>query len=534
MCSVLALQNPTPGKDAWYDNALLLLDQLGEKDRSEFVLWLLARRPLEWLAAHGVLAELSDSISEELLPEVARWTVQITVTKKMLRGWSITYLGFWSRILPYAKYHRDFVGTLMPAILRDSASPLCWREATDSLIYCLRELPSSDALTIIDNMMSTSVPAGSDEDLVRWDIISNACFRRAELFDAYLDWLLKQPFCDPTGAYVIRRLEKTRDWQFSPAELQMHPENNEEIRNWIRTEIRRYCDQKMPEAGRTSTVQMPFRPHCILYATWPDEETEIVDSLVKAVDMPDVLVTTKIGPLRALGYLVLRLPEVTADRICDEAIRWLHAGVTGREITFGGPHSIAQFQGPAHRATFTSVLFLADLVLCRAPGRVGDHIASWLLANGLRQPAGSEYLIFRMMARSGLASDNAHSSLASISEAVVDRAVNECILTFLYLLAPLDGTTSVIAAAPPATRKLFLGLWKLRLRELATHRLPSVRKAVGLALNAWQKLVTQHPEWGTDDDLEATRVMLTKDARASVRHAAQQTSESVNPSHIAT
>jgi len=81
MCCVLSLRDPQKGKDSSYDDAILLLDHLTEEVRSELIRWLLARRPVEWRGAHRVLRELADSIPEDQAVDVARWTVQLSLSQ---------------------------------------------------------------------------------------------------------------------------------------------------------------------------------------------------------------------------------------------------------------------------------------------------------------------------------------------------------------------------------------------------------------------------------------------------------------------
>ena len=137
-----------------------------------------------------------------------------------------------------------------------------------------------------------------------------------------------------------------------------------------------------------------------------------------------------------------------------------------------------------------------------------------------------------MMARLGLAPDGDHFNFIGISEAVVNQSVADdptaCVQTFRYLLAPPDGTTAVILAASLPARRLLFRLWDVRLRELADHRLPSVRTEVALAIKAWQDLEREHPDWGSTEGLDSVRLKLSKDPRASVRHAIRPVSDHGN------
>jgi len=387
----------------------------------------------------------------------------------------------------------------------------------------LREASLTDAQKVIDLMIGVNVQPNLPESLERWNIIFNVCLRRSQLFETYKPWLISEPEVNPITMYIIVRVENTQNWHLSPEDLQMVPENNKEMRDWMRQQIRTYCDKILPEQGRKTMIQLSLSPRLILWVTWPDDESELVESSVKAVDLPEVLVLTKTGPLQALAFLALRLPDVTANRICDEAVRWLHDGVPGREITMGGPHSVLQFRGANYGSVFPAVLFLADLALSRAPSRVGEPVANWLLQHGLRQSAENAHRVFLMMARLGLAPDGDRFNFIGISEVVVNQAAADdptaCVRSFHYLLAPPDGTTAVVLATSLPARRLLFRLWDVRLRELADHRLPSVRAEVALTIRAWQDLENKHPDWGSTEGLDSIALKLSKDLRAGVRHA---------------
>jgi hypothetical protein len=433
-CYVLALQNPNKGSNPLYDDAILLLDRLLPEERSEFVRWLSDRRPVEWRAAHRVIVELADSIPDELLAQVANWTLQISLSKKTLLGWSLTYLKFWTSVLPFSDNMREIVGMLIPAVLRDAENPACWLEAPEMLMLCIGSLPLSSARSILERMKGVDVRPVSAQSFERWHIILNGCLHRGDIFDSYRGWLLEQPECNPLSRYMIEHVNRSRNWNLTSQELQVNPDDNPELRDWMRMQIRAFCDEILPEQGGNAFVQMMLPPEHILWVTWPDDESELVDSLVRAVDASDVFVSTKRGPLQVLAFLALRLPETTAHRICDEAVRWLYAGVPGREITSGGPHSVGQFQGITRGSVFPAVLFLIDRAMLRAPVRVNERVASWLLQHGVRQPAEDAHRILLMMARLGLGPDGDHLSFVGLSEAVVNKGLADdpsaCIRTY--------------------------------------------------------------------------------------------------------
>jgi hypothetical protein len=524
MCYVLALHEPKKGKDSWFDDAILLLDRLGSEERSELVRWLLARRPVERRGAHRVIEELSDSISTDLIAEAARWTVQLSLGKKLLTGWSLTYLKFWSSILPYSEHRREIAEILLPAILRDAAISACWSMVADTLIICISELSLTDARTIIERMITPGAQSYPNQAPERWHIILNACLRRAELFNTYKQWMVEQPEFNAMTQFMIRRIESSQGWNLSPKDLQAAPEDNKAVRDWMRMEMRDYFDRILPEQGSLSTVQMTLPSQLVSWVSWPEDESELVESAINAVGMRDALVATKVGPLKALGFLALRLPGTSANRICDQAVVWLHSGVPGRgSPSIGGPDSIAQISGINSGSVFPAVLFLTDLCLSRSPGRIAEPVANWLHLHGTHQPSKTAHRIFLMMARLGLAPGSAHLDFIGISEAVVNQATAEdaaaCIRSFRYLLAPSDGTIAVMLAGSLPARKLLLRLWEVRLAELAQNRLPSVRREVALTIKAWQDLEAEHPDLGSAEPLNDVLLGLSKDPRASVRHA---------------
>jgi len=174
-------------------------------------------------------------------------------------------------------------------------------------------------------------------------------------------------------------------------------------------------------------------------------------------------------------------------------------------------------------------MFVAEVILSRQPDRVGESIADWLTLQGVRTPVEAAPSIFNMVTRLALQPGDDPRGFIGLSEAIVEKASadpSQCILSFAYLLAPNDGTPSLILGSLDNPRcRTLLRLWERRLTEYADHRLPRVRLAVAQTLREWQKLGRRHAALGFPVSLEEVSALLSRDARSSVRWALRAASQ---------
>jgi hypothetical protein len=514
--AVLALRIVEKGKHPLAERAALLLDRLSPEQRTGFVRWLLERRPAEWRGAHSVLAILSDAIPEPMLPDVARWSTTLGLSEKRLVGWSLSYLDFWGYILPYAPDSSPLVGILLPAVLQTCATPLAWHVARETIAQCMVATDASVARQIGDRLLATPVPPASPEADIRWGIVFQACDSRRELLPAYQDWLLSPPGDTPVRRHLVRRVAEN-----IPPSVSM---DDPSLRDWLRAQARAYCAHLLAPGHQAGIFSPPFPPPDFRLTTWPAEETELVGDMLAVADAPQVWYVNKVSILDGLRHLTRALPEPAVDRIADGALRWLQDGLPGSGPPPSGPLSTIHLEGFDSAATAPALLSLAEAVLFRLPDRTADPIADWLTARGIQTPADAADIVFLMMARLALRAGGDPRGLIGLTEAVVEQGAapdpTQCILTFAYLLAPKDGSRSLIVRSTRSLAcKTMLRFWERRLQEYARHYLPRVRLAAAQALRAWQEQATEHAALALPDSLQEAITSLSQDARASVRRA---------------
>jgi hypothetical protein len=512
--AVLALRAvEKKGKDTKFDGAVALLDKLAPEDRSTLIRWLLERRPIEWWAADSVFGILTDSVPDELLPDLARWSVNLARTEKKMHGWSISYLSYWREILPYAAGARRLVELLRPALLHELQRPGAWRLMHETLDAALVGGELDTAIEIGSALISVEPTPESDDDSLRWSVLFSACRQRRELFGVFREWLVSQSSHSPLSQHLIARLTDGRSFNT--------PVNDANVRDWLRDEITKYCKSARPVGGTRQISGLAFSASSIRLVTWPDNEDRLLNVLLETIDSPEVMTFSKGPLLEVLAHLSERLRKKDATLIVNSALQWLNDGISGVALPWQKPSSLDQVTSTDSESAKSGLFFLSYAVLRRFPARVSKRLANWLLRDGLRQSPNNADRVFLMMAYLGLNSSGSIDGFVAMSEAVVSQSDDpaSCILSFRYLLAPGDGSKSIILiATDSAARILLLSLWEARLIQLVGDVRAKVRLAVALTISIWRE---QKNSIGFSPALRNARETLLSDCRASVRQAAQ-------------
>jgi hypothetical protein len=520
--AVLALRAVEKGKHPLAERAVLLLDLLPTERRTDFVRWLLQRRLVEWRGAHSVLAVLSDAIPEPMLPDVARWSTALALSEKRLWGWSLSYIDFWGDILPHVPHAPSLIEILLPAVLQACATPPMWQIASEAIAQCMVAADGPVARQIGDQLLATLVPPTSPEADLRWSIVFQACDGRRELLTSYEGYLLAPPGDTPVRTHLVRRIVEN-----VPPSTSI---DDPSLRDWLRAQARAHCARLLSPGHEAGIFPPPFPPPDFRLTTWPAEEPELVGDMLKVADAPQVWYVNKVSIIDGLRQLTRELPERAVDRIAEVALRWLQDGLPGSGPPPSGPLSTAHLEGFDVSTTAPALLSLVETVLFRLPDQTADPIAEWLTAQGIRTPADAADIVFLLMARLALRAGGDARGLIGLTEVVVEHTAasdpTRCILTFAYLLAPQDGSRSLIVRTiRSAACKTMLRFWQRRLQEYARHHLPRVRLAAAQALRAWQEQASEHAALALPDSLQEAITILSQDARASVRWTLQRPQE---------
>ena len=461
-------------------------------------------------------------------PRLSRWSTALALSGKRLLGWSLSYLDFWSDILPYVPQALQLVEILRPAVLHECSIPLAWHLTSDMVAQCMIAAAPAISSEIGDRLLGTPVDPGSKEATLRWWIVFQACDGRRGLLPMYRDWLFSQPECTPVGRNLLQRVTDA-----TPPSTSL---NDSALRDWLRSQTRAYCALLLSTDLNPEICSSPFRPDHFDLTTWPNDEEDLVRDLLATADAAKVLYVNKVSILGALAHLTRQLAEPGCRPIADSSLRWLREGLPGWAPPPSGPFSFTQLEGFDIAVTAPALLSLADAVLSRQLDRAGELIADWLTVHGMRTPTQAADIVFRMMIRLALRPGEDPTGFIGMSEAIVEKASadpSQCILTFAYLLAPHDGTRSLILESLDNSRcRTLLRFWERRLREYANHRLPRVRLAVAQTLREWQNHGRTHAALGFPSLLNEAKGLLSRDARSSVRWALREAAQEQDGSDV--
>lgn len=512
--AAMSMRSLKRGSDPRLDAALSLVDRVDQKSLSDFVRWLLRRHPVGWQGVHRVLSDLSDAIPNELLPAVAQWTQSLTGKGTALYGWSVSYIGYWSRIIPFAENPSEVVESIRTLVLRDARSPAGWAVSSDTIIASIVAGSTETAREIIDSMIATDPISDKFDRLRRWQILLSAGLERSEVFDWYTDWLLTQPDCTPIDGELIRRVQDG----VGPQETR----DNSVIRDWMRSALIEHCSMVQAPSCPIPAM-LPFNPAAVRLLTWPHAETSLLELLVTTIESPAIPLMQKPILIETLALLAHGADDDSVGVIAASAIRWLSEGVPGRILSSTDPTGRVQVQLGESAAASSAHLLLLECLLQRRPEVILDQIVEWIVPNALYVDTTLADRLFSLLVRIGMGPSSEGMACLGLSECIAERAAvsdpANCIEAFRYFLEPADGTSSLLAGAEDRVRTFLLRAWESRLVSLSTSVQARTRIAVASTLRSWEHLSKLDSKVSFPPALQSIKQTLASDNRGCIRWA---------------
>ena len=262
---------------------------------------------------------------------------------------------------------------------------------------------------------------------------------------------------------------------------------------------------------------MPFAP-----------DTELVDSLVGAIESEMVLYDDKVDYLYFLAELVKTGQSDQAESIANHAVHWLTHGIRGRSVgpNIGGPLSSAQLFLTRPESLHESLFHLIEKSAIRCAAAVFPKLFEWLPLNAPQHvPKHAFCLLGTCFALCTVASQDSEQSaaiLVGLSETIAYLSLatdaTEVVLAFdaVILQARIAETTSSISEQQLWCQTL-LKQWEHRLKNLAQHSKVKVRQCVANAVRHW--IESGLPS----DEVAEVRNQLAADCRMRVRKAIAET-----------
>ena len=507
-----------PGKYPHLDVCVQLLDALPEKQRAEVVTELLASPRNNWPSVHRVLKQLSDAIPVDLLEEAATWSARFELDEFHSRH-AITYLDFWHIILQWAPNAEDLVAALLPALVKDASNPACWRFLHNEFISAIVKGSENVARELVARILDVSCEQRNWNEH-RFSILYNVAKECPPLRETCIPWLQEYVQTGDDAEYQQYLL---RNWERDDE----GPVNDSHFREWLRRSILAYCDKCLQEKGPYSIGGVAYH-RMVRDVTWPRGDRELVDRLIAVADAEHVPFLNKVDPIACIAYLAKAGTKVQAKRIARAATRWLDEGIKGHDIGIGGPLSVAQMFGAGADSVLHPLMLLVEVFAEQYPDVLGRPLATWVLTEGLRRPAGVVAEIVRIALNLSIyfQDDDSALSLALVgtAEAVAHSTFGseaaKAVAGFRSVVFPKACPASTHKWRTSASGRLCMDMWARRLCEGAQLPNPSARREVALCIRDWRQADTIFP--GALVNLDE---QLRKDPRLRVRSVLNQGDE---------
>ncbi len=157
--SVLAHAVPNPKKSPHFSHCLQLIDKLDVDSRRDFVRKLLKLPPIEWQNIYKILCVLSDSIPEDVLPELADWSLKVEqsgLLADLLENRSThTLMDVWNEILSRVSNKTKLVEQLASVLRKTIIVPSFWDKLHDRFLAAICNGPIQLANELVDLLVST-------------------------------------------------------------------------------------------------------------------------------------------------------------------------------------------------------------------------------------------------------------------------------------------------------------------------------------------------------------------------------------------
>lgn len=520
--SVRALSVPDEKKESRFRDAVELMDVASQEDREEIVGELLRTRPLEWPVVFRTFVHLSDAIPESMLPEVAKWSVQLETSPRRLVFLRHTWLSFWNDIIGYSENTTSLVDGLTPALLRACKLPITWHDKqVESLLRKVLIHARLPLAQEIFESLSALPPLDSAFESSRWKILFNASVRRPELREVCIRWLGEHANDDPVKQHHLKRMEQ---------DASGGPMDDPELRQQLIHAAEGLAQHTQRSEKSPFEIISGINSGAFRFVTWPKEDIAFTYELVKAIDSNLGTPTEKLEALQVLAAVLDLVPTETADHLVECGLRWLRNSIPfyDHASEYAGPFSSLRFEGVGPENLERGIWFFGYALLQHKPEAIRAALMDRVIRLGLRCHSESLDVVWAIMVRLALTASDEEEAMAmalvGMSEALVnsvDRNSTPMLLGTLNSFLEPDsiGEASVVQSASTNPGRMLISFWGTRLIELADSSFVKVRVEVARTLATWSKLSAKFPEFPFPTEMKNAFDKLHEDARMRVRWA---------------
>jgi hypothetical protein len=501
---------------------LYKFDFLSDDKRTSVIQYILQCPNSELYSAHEIMLLISDAIPEDLLKEVAEWSVNLE-SEKNTTGWKITYLNFWKDILENISdenFAEMIIVKLKPAIIQSAKNPLLWQELYDFYIQCIIKSDKKIASEIIDIIKNRAIDKSGDSTITnQWGIVFDSCKQSPELWAKYYSWIKEK-------AKGNSRLELHLNKQTKNQSLEKEAEKR--LKKTIINGTCKKIDELLKMDKRDNVKFGSFYSSMMLnLVTWNKNDKKFIDKLIEAMQSSDIFVSSEISSF--LVYI---------SRIMQKGSKALFTYITNQIpelliVECENDHFIsncAELERPKLFLCYNYLLLESNL---NKNSSVFKRILSYISTKDYTSNDDSSDFLFLINTYLTLTSDDATEQMLFLTKSEIytqimtsdkikelkrlSKIFNN--IKYMFNLSGDKIQTCIINTKNQGAKKNLLKSWESHLLENAKCWHPPVRKAVAGALAQWRLVSEQNTDINFPEDLKSVFEALKTDSRMSVRNA---------------
>jgi hypothetical protein len=499
--------------------AVATLDRCDVDQRRHVALGLLNTWPLHEVVASNALTALSDSIPQDLLLDVAHWSVKFEESQGTE---NYTTLAFWNDVLPYTDLAAEIVTILGRVLIRVCTNDRLWDQGfwaiSNALAYGSQRT-SRRLFAALTGVSSQDSALGA----VRWCIIYDACVRNREALKDFGEWLRANSSGNPMWCHLLFRLENSVVPQTSI--------NDPNLRKSLRQAVSSFIDVITTRNGQViGNSEIRLYGYWYRYTTWPRSEPQVMKQLTDAIESPDVLLAQKGILFSVLAEIVRLGPQRQAHRLVSFALRWQHEQLPGQIFSPSDAASPSPFdaRGADREHAQRGLLHFQVRMLDRCARKMHGPTAQWICESEFRQPSIYADALLMLIVRLAIAPDSDHFVVSRLLGLVEDCRrlirlgnLRDFIVAFHALIQPGNPNSYLLADwVQDERRRLILQSWRHQIPAFAKSPSYLVRQDTAELLQTWKQNSEKWPSFHFSDALNECLERLANDPRGRVRQAA--------------
>ncbi|HHW40229.1 MAG TPA: hypothetical protein GXX19_03620 [Syntrophomonadaceae bacterium] len=518
LCAVKGL-DANPRDFPELEDAEKVLETLPKADKliSDLVKDLISVPPAEWPSALSIFDLLGDAVPEELVEEVAKWSVKVYDALMSNRCyWNSKPLKFWEPIIEFHDISGRVWDELFPVFKDMAMKPFFWASNYELMWTVLVKAPLRQAR---DLARSIAMVAQESEERYGYVILFNASLVRADLKDICIDYLRKRihTSSDALLEYDLSLLLDDED--------NKQVKSNESACQSSIEKLEGFCKSIENREGKSFSIGVDIASE-FRRVDWSNVPEGTLDGILERVatiikDCPNILNIEVAELMKVLINICRTAPEGYWVKLVHLAVEWIKNPPRGKDIPGdGGPFGNFLFATNIQKPIDHALIVLVVELYIKADASLRREFRCWAVKQCISvEDFNLSHLcrlfIYILLTEEGDAKEQGYAGLMSVYARVYHATgFAYCLKGALSILDQEnveDGLSGWELLEKSPSRELVKEILFEWIKRTSKSPEPEERELCAVLVKRWTD------KFGTPNELERAADNLRADPRARVR-----------------